>query len=276
MRKIFFLLFLFPLSLNGFGQKKILNGFFERIGFNSFLYFDDVKNTNPLNWKSLTGNNRPIPIQFEILMEIERIWDFNISGGAGLTVRLEKNISKNLNGTWINNLLEWRAGLGYKRFKMSEQFSTYYSFPSDTTKIYRNDLFSAEFTQHFADIQNTIIYKFPPHKKKVGYFFIGAGIQNSFSIANKLEEKSSSGQLKWNTPARRWQSDTSLSFEGSYPVKNNVHNYLLVPAGIEIHFSDYFQLQTDITYSLHLKNQQLPSQGSSSGAMFCFTMRFKL
>ena len=279
MRKIFILFFLLQYSLTGYGQKRFLNGFFDHIDIATFVYFDDILDS-ARTWQNFIEDKKPItPYNFDSLNNYRYIkhYYFKINGGSGLMIRLQKDLAKNADGRWLNNKLEWRAGIGYRHFAMSsDHYFTSGYYTGDTAKIYPNDEVNFRISQHFADIQNTIVYKFPPLRREKGYLFIGTGFQYSLSVKSKIKEQYAATETRWNTNLRHWQTDTTASYTENYFIKNSSHLYFLVPMGMEIRFSDYFKLQFETTYFFHFKNKVWPKETYSEGAIFSMSMRFKL
>jgi hypothetical protein len=277
MRKIFTLFIFLQYSLIGSGQKNFSNRFFDHFDITGFGYFDDASDSKK-TWQDLISHQKTVtPYNFDSLRDTRGWFYFKINGGAGLMIRLQKALAKNATGNWLNNKLEWRAGLGYRHFAMSsDHFSNSFGYGGDTTKAYPNDLVNFGFSQHFADVQNTIVYKFPPSRRESGYLFFGAGFQYSLSVKSKIKEQYAATETKWNTNQRGWNTDTTASYSEKFFIKNSSHFYFLIPMGMELKFSEYFRVQFEATYFFHFRNKILPQESYSEGAIFSTSLRFKL
>jgi hypothetical protein len=279
IRRIGVLVCLLSLHLTSSSQKKFLNGFFDHIDITSYFYFDDINDTTGV-WRNFIENKKNTsPYNFDSLVanSFRKHYYIKINGGSGFLIRLQKTLANNASGKWINKKLEWRNGIGYRFFAMkSNGYSNENWYSSDTTKVYPQQSARFRFTQHYIDLQSTIVYKFPPVKNDRFAFFIGTGFQYSLSLKSRVKEEYTASELKWNTATRRWDNDTTVVYTDKFDPDNSNHFYLLVPMGTEFKFSDYFKIQVDLTYFNHFKNKVWPKENFSEGAIFSFTMRFKL
>jgi len=279
MRKFLTLLFLLQLSLNGFSQKKFLNGFFDHIDITPHFYFDDTEDSAAI-WRNFIKDRvNSLPYNFDSLASLEKryFFHFKINGGSGILIKLQKTLAKNATSKLINKKLEWRSGIGYRFFAMSSNnYSNQNWYPHDTTKVYPDQSVKFKLTQHYADLQSTLIYKFPLISNDRAFFLFGTGLQYSLSLQSKIKEQFTSSETKWNTGLRRWTTDTLTAYKDKFNTTNSSHLYLLVPIGMEIKFSEFFKMQFETTYFYHFKNKTLPKERYSEGAFFSFTMRFKL
>jgi hypothetical protein len=279
MGKLWFPAFFLLSTMTGFSQKKFLNGFFDYADITTHVYFDDISDSIG-TWKNLSAYKRGAASGIPDSLhpnDFRKHYYIKINGGGGLVIRLQKTLAKQAPGKWIHKKLEWRAGLGYRYYAMSSDgFSNQNLFTSDTTKTYLHQNAWFRLKEHYLDFQNTVVYKSPPVHKGRAFFFAGAGIQYSLTLQSRIQEKYTVSESKWNSAARRWMTDTLISYDDKYRIRNSGHFFLLIPAGIEFNFSDFFKTLLETTYFLHFRNKIWPEKKYSEGAYFSFTIRLKL
>lgn len=246
--------------------------FFQHIEISPFAYFDGPHESKP-NWQNLLTRKKIVTVYN--LDNLHQNWisiasNFNnINGGAGATVRLQKNLS-------LKNT-EWLTGIGFQQFNVgSDPYTNDNQNPLDTLLVYPYQFVQFGFTEKMLAIQNMINYKVSIFRKKTMHLFGGAGFQYLIAFYSKLHENYLSRETKWNTSLRRWETTTLQSHKEGFSLKNGNHLQLLLPTGVTINFSNFFQLKFEVLYFMHLKNKVWSNEKNTYGASFGSSFRFKL
>lgn len=215
---------------------------------------DIISEVDKTEWENVFANNRTIPYRLDTMVENfpPKCGIFLPRIGGGFSLMLGKELIRNKTGFWKKRNLEWKTGFFFKTETYCPSQTGYnsdYSYPRDTTAVYKKDYVWLSQKKNLLEWQNMLIFKTKPVLNNRIRFNIGVGFGLSGMLKNIISERYSQTEYKWDTTFHRFSQKNNIALDNNYKGKTETQLSFNLYGGTEFLFSKRISMLSDFQYS---------------------------